>query len=178
MGNLNTLRDNRHLSDDSKTLLKSDIVKFRNIIGQQLDDIENRLLQLEQRKEKIKNGLVETEKRQLYGEYEGSDVYESLKKSLNHDFDEVSLEIDHLVGLQKIDSDHKKWYNNYKLIVSFICGIEIWEEDLKRELLRMILHRIDLSYNLPEKTHDLHTTLKIPLHNSPQNRGNEVVNHW
>lgn len=168
---LNTLRDNRHLSDDSKTLLKSDIVEFRNIIGQQLDDIENRLLQLEQRKEKIKNGLVETEKRQLYGEYEGSDVYVSLKKSLNHDLDEVSVEIDHLIGLQKIDSDHKKWYNNYKLIVSFICGIEIWEEDLKRELLRMILHRIDLSYNLPEKTHDLHTTLKIPLHNSTTKSG-------
>jgi len=55
--------------------------------------------------------------------------------------------------------------------VSFICGIESWEEDLKRELLRMILHRIDLSYNLPEKTHDLHTTLKIPLHNSTTKSG-------
>ena len=68
---LNTLRDDRHLSHKSKTLLKSDIVDFRNIIGQQLDDIESRLIMLEQRKDKIKNGLVETEKRQLYGEYEG-----------------------------------------------------------------------------------------------------------
>ena len=169
---MNTLRDNRHLSDNTKTLLKSDIVEFRNIIGQQIDDIENRLLQLEQRKEKIKNGLVETEKRQLYGEYEGSDVYESLKKSLNHDLDEVSLEIDHLVGLQKIDSDHKKWYNNYKLIVNYVCGIESWEENLKRELLRLILHRIDLSYNHTDQTHDLNTTLKVPLHNSTTNSGN------
>jgi hypothetical protein len=169
---ITTLRDNKHISNESKTLLKSDIVEFRNIIGQQLDDIENRLIMLEQRKDKIKNGLVETEKRQLYGEYEGSDVYESLKKSLNNDLDEVSVEIDHLKGLQKIDSDHKKWYNNYKLIVNYICCIESWEENLKRELLRLILHRIDLSYNLPEKTHDLHTTLKIPLHNSTTNSGN------
>ena len=169
---ITTLRDNKHISNESKTLLKSDIVEFRNIIGQQLDDIENRLIMLEQRKDKIKNGLVETEKRQLYGEYEGSDVYESLKKSLNNDLDEVSVEIDHLKGLQKIDSDHKKWYNNYKLIVNYICGIESWEENLKRELLRLILHRIDLSYNLPEKTHDLHTTLKVPLHNSTTKSGN------
>lgn len=82
---ITTLGDNKHISNESKTLLKSYIGKFRNIIGQQLDDIENRLIMLEQRKDKIKNGLVETEKRQLYGEYEGSDVYESLKKSLNHD---------------------------------------------------------------------------------------------
>lgn len=112
--------------------MKSDIVEFRNIIGQQLDDIENRLIMLEQRKEKIKNSLVEVEKRQLYGEYDGSEVYESLKKSLNHDLDEVSHEIDHLVGLQKIDSDHKKWYNNYKLVVSYICGIENWGGESKK----------------------------------------------
>ncbi|MDA1019893.1 MAG: hypothetical protein O2790_06810, partial [Bacteroidetes bacterium] len=135
---ITTLKDNKHLSHESKTLLKSDIVEFRNIIGQQLDDIENRLLQLEQRKKKIKNGLVEVEKRQLYGEYDGSEVYESLKKSLNHDLDEVSLEIDHFVGLQKIDSDHKKWYNNYKMIVNYVCGIESWGENQKRELLRLI----------------------------------------
>lgn len=169
---ITTLGDNKHISNESKTLLKSYIGKFRNIIGQQLDDIENRLIMLEQRKDKIKNGLVETEKRQLYGEYEGSDVYESLKKSLNHDLDEVSVEIDHLKGLQKIDSDHKKWYNNYKLIVNYICGIESWGEDLKRELLQLILHRIDLSYNHTDQTHDLNTTLKIPLHNSTTNSGN------
>ena len=55
--------------------------------------------------------------------------------------------------------------------MSYICGIEIWGENQKRELLRLILHRIDLSYNLPEKTHDLHTTLKIPLHNSTTKSG-------
>lgn len=148
------------------------LTSINEFIGQQLDDIENRLIMLEQRKDKIKNGLVETEKRQLYGEYEGSDVYESLKKSLNNDLDEVSVEIDHLVGLQKIDSDHKKWYNNYKLIVNYVCGIENWEGDLKRELLQLILHRIDLSYNHTDQTHDLNTTLKIPLHNSTTNSGN------
>ena len=169
---ITTLKDNKHLSKDSKTLLKSDIVDFRNIIGQQLDDIESRLIMLEQRKEKIKKSLVEVEKRQLYGEYDGSEVYESLKKSLNKDLDDVSVEVDHLVGLKKVDSDHKKWYNNYKSIVNYICGIESWEEDLKREFLRLILHRIDLSYNHTDQTHDLNTILKIPLHNSTTKSGN------
>jgi len=56
--------------------------------------------------------------------------------------------------------------------VNYICGIDSWRENQKRELLRMILHRIDLSYNLPEKTHDLYTTLKVPLHNSTTNSEN------
>ena len=168
---ITTLKENKHLSHESKTLLKSDIVDFRNIIGQQLDDIESRLIMLEQRKEKIKKSLVEVEKRQLYGEYDGSEVYESLKKSLNKDLDDVSVEVDHLVGLKKVDSDHKKWYNNYKSIVNYICGIESWEEDLKREFLRLILHRIDLSYNHTDQTHDLNTILKIPLHNSTTKSG-------
>ena len=56
--------------------------------------------------------------------------------------------------------------------MNYVCGIENWEGDLKRELLQLILYRIDVSYNLTDQTHDLNTTLKIPLHNSTTNSGN------
>ncbi len=56
--------------------------------------------------------------------------------------------------------------------MNYVCGIENWEGDLKRELLQLILYRVDLSYNHTDQTHDLNTTLKIPLHNSTTNSGN------
>ena len=56
--------------------------------------------------------------------------------------------------------------------MNYVCGIENWEGDLKRELLQLILYRIDVSYNHTDQTHDLNTTLKIPLHNSTTNSGN------
>ena len=168
------ISDSDSLVTEFEKHLKSNKKKLSVHKGQKDERVIDRLIVLKDKKETITKSLVEVEKQNLINGYSSPDVYKSLKNSLESDLKKLSIEIEEINNLRKKVGKQNSWINNIKQLGTYFKTQKEWSLELRVKVLKTILETIVVSYNNEDLTHELHTTLKIPLDTVATNTGRKT----
>ena len=154
--------------------LKSDTMKFSVYKGQTDKRVRDGLVELKDKQETITNSLVQVEKQNLLIGYSSPKIYKSLKNSLESDLNKVYIEIEEIKGLEKRIGKQNSWIRNFIELGTYFRGHKTWSNESKIKVLKTILNNVVVSYNHEDLTHELSTTLKIPIDNYVTNSGRVI----
>ncbi len=156
----------------SDTMAMSTALKEKTLIGKNIDspevqriiaDKEASINDLTKKKIDIEKALVTVEADNVMNRYTSKEVYEGLKRQLNKEHREVSREIEDLRNSLKQFGNDAKWYDWLNKLGHYMAHNRDITDELKKELLNVVLENIIVDYDHDQKLHRLTIKFKIPV---------------
>jgi len=126
-------------------------------------EIDEKINELTKTKNAIEKGLVDVETEKLLGKYPAGEVYKGIRSDLMKKHHQASTELEDLRNSLKIAEQASLWSDWVEKLGRVMGDHRDVPDEMKKELLRIVLNRIIVDYDEVEKVHRLTIQFKIPV---------------
>jgi site-specific DNA recombinase len=128
-----------------------------------IEEQEKRINELTQVKNDIEKGLVNIEAENILNKYQSIEIFHSLKKELSKRYQQTLSEIEDIrTSLTEIGNE-EKWFDWVDAFSQQMEDSREVSDSMKKELLRLIVKEILVTYDDKEKVHILTINFRLPV---------------